>query len=200
MSVLYIKDKETGQFISVPTIKGDKGKYFVPSLSNDGYLTFTSSEPNADGQYENITFPVSLKGEPGRPGDVPSDVVRCSEQNLSEDQQIQARKNIGAASEEDVSKTIEHVVNDFGGTVEVTSGLPQKEQTVLTVDPDGDEVNLYTAEEIDGMMEELTADVEEHLTAKATIHGHGTAGQFAVSDGNGGILWKTLYEAEEVSY
>ena len=29
---------------------------------------------------------------------------------------------------------------------------------------------------------------------------HGTAGQFAVSDGNGGIVWKTLVEAEGVSY
>lgn len=29
---------------------------------------------------------------------------------------------------------------------------------------------------------------------------YGTAGQFAVSDGNGGIMWKTLYEAKEVSY
>lgn len=29
---------------------------------------------------------------------------------------------------------------------------------------------------------------------------HGTAGQFAVSDGKGGITWKTLVEAEEVAY
>lgn len=29
---------------------------------------------------------------------------------------------------------------------------------------------------------------------------YGTAGQFAVSDGNGGITWKTLYEAEGVDY
>lgn len=28
----------------------------------------------------------------------------------------------------------------------------------------------------------------------------GTVGQFAVSDGKGGITWKTLAEAEEVSY
>ena len=29
---------------------------------------------------------------------------------------------------------------------------------------------------------------------------YGTAGQFAVSDGKGGITWKTLVKAEEVSY
>lgn len=29
---------------------------------------------------------------------------------------------------------------------------------------------------------------------------HGTLGQFAVSDGNGGITWRTLVEAEEVAY
>lgn len=29
---------------------------------------------------------------------------------------------------------------------------------------------------------------------------YGTAGQFAVSDGNGGITWKTIVEAEGVDY
>lgn len=46
----------------------------------------------------------------------------------------------------------------------------------------------------------------QDLSAKVTLPtsngtpNHGTAGQFAVSDGNGGIMWKTLVEAEEVSY
>ena len=29
---------------------------------------------------------------------------------------------------------------------------------------------------------------------------YGTVGQFAISDGNGGIAWKTLHEVQEVSY
>lgn len=43
---------------------------------------------------------------------------------------------------------------------------------------------------------------EEKVTLPQTngTPNFGTAGQFAVSDGNGGIMWKTLYEAEEVSY
>lgn len=37
----------------------------------------------------------------------------------------------------------------LGGTVEITSGEPVKKKTVLTLNPDSEEVNLYTAEEID---------------------------------------------------
>ena len=29
---------------------------------------------------------------------------------------------------------------------------------------------------------------------------YGTTGQFAISDGNGGIIWKSLVNAEEVDY
>lgn len=39
-----------------------------------------------------------------------------------------------------------------------------------------------------------------NLPQKNGVPNHGTAGQFAVSDGKGGIVWKTLVEAEEVAY
>ena len=38
------------------------------------------------------------------------------------------------------------------------------------------------------------------MPEQGDIVDHGTAGQFAVSDGKGGIVWKTLVEAEEVAY
>ena len=50
--------------------------------------------------------------------------------------------------------------------------------------------------------EDVVALTEEkmNLPQENGAPNHGTAGQFAVSDGKGGIVWKTLVEAEEVSY
>lgn len=52
---------------------------------------------------------------------------------------------------------------------------------------------------VDTKLSELAAQ-ELSLPQSAGVVDHGTAGQFAVSDGMGGIMWKTLVEAEEVSY
>lgn len=52
---------------------------------------------------------------------------------------------------------------------------------------------------VDTKLAELAAQ-ELSLPKSAGVVDHGTAGQFAVSDGKGGIVWKTLVEAEEVSY
>ena len=61
----------------------------------------------------------------------------------------------------------------LGGTVEVTSGLPQKEQTVLTVDPEAEAINLYTAEEVDAMMGSYTLPVATKETLGGVIVGDG---------------------------
>lgn len=61
-------------------------------------------------------------------------------------------------------------------------------------------------EEIAEAMESINEDIIDMGSKQATLPqengnpNHGTAGQFAVSDGNGGIEWKTLAEAEEVAY
>jgi hypothetical protein len=52
---------------------------------------------------------------------------------------------------------------------------------------------------VDTKLSELAAQ-ELSLPKSAGAVDHGTAGQFAVSDGMGGIMWKTLVEAEEVAY
>lgn len=52
---------------------------------------------------------------------------------------------------------------------------------------------------VDTKLAELAAQ-ELSLPKSAGVVDHGTAGQFAVSDGMGGIMWKTLVEVEEVSY
>ena len=63
---------------------------------------------------------------------------------------------------------------------------------------------------VDTKVAELAATVDTKLAELAAQEltlpmsngtpNHGTAGQFAVSDGIGGIMWKTLVEAEEVAY
>ena len=76
-------------------------------------------------------------------------VLLYKEQQLTEEQKAQARNNIGAADQ-----------NGLGGTVEITSGGPTKEQTVLTVDPDAEEINVYTAEEVDYKFEQFSQEID----------------------------------------
>lgn len=61
---------------------------------------------------------------------------------------------------------------------------------------------ILKAEHLNHMEDGIGQLSEEKVTLPTTsgAPNYGTAGQFAVSDGNGGIAWKTLYEAEEVSY
>lgn len=74
--------------------------------------------------------------------------------------------------------------------------------------PDNLESTLYRRliETCNGTVGELSAEMsaleQNKLSIQLTdgIPNHGTAGQFAVSDGKGGIMWKTLVEAEEVAY
>lgn len=58
---------------------------------------------------------------------------------------------------------------------------------------------VATEELVDKKAEGLAAEMVA-LPKSAGVVDHGTAGQFAVSDGMGGIMWKTLVEAEEVAY
>ena len=61
---------------------------------------------------------------------------------------------------------------------------------------------ILKAEHLNHMEDGIGQLSEEKLSIPTTDSkpDHGTAGQFAVSDGKGGIVWKTLVEAEEVSY
>lgn len=70
---------------------------------------------------------------------------------------------------------IEETIEEFGGTVEVTSGMPQKERTVLTINPDSEEINLYTAEETDRLMEELSEEKADRFTVGNGLQMNGDA-------------------------
>ena len=55
-------------------------------------------------------------------------------------------------------------VDKLGGTVEITSGVPTKENTVLTIDPTAEEVNMYTAPEVDEKIAELDDSLQDKIT------------------------------------
>ena len=50
-------------------------------------------------------------------------------------------------------------VIDQPSGVEITSSAPEKEGTVLTVNPNAEEINIYTAEEIDAMFGSYVTDI-----------------------------------------
>lgn len=63
------------------------------------------------------------------------------------------------------TKTSQLTNDTFGGTVEITSGNPEKENTVLTLDPSSESVNVYTAEETDAKLEQLSRSFDERLNS-----------------------------------
>ena len=73
-----------------------------------------------------------------------------------------------------------------GGSISVDSTLTMS-GAAADAKVAGDKINALTEEKM-------------NLPQENGAPNHGTAGQFAVSDGMGGIMWKTLVEAEEVSY
>lgn len=61
----------------------------------------------------------------------------------------------------------------------------------------------FLTNEDKAVLDQNISKLSEEKVTLATNNGivdHGIAGQFAISDGKGGITWKTLVEAEEVEY
>lgn len=52
------------------------------------------------------------------------------------------------------------------GTVEITDGEPTKESTVMTIDPNADEVNICTEEDFNAFKEEIDAKFDAFINAE----------------------------------
>ena len=50
-------------------------------------------------------------------------------------------------------------LDKMGGTIEITSGSPTKDNTIVTINPNGSEVNIYTAEEVDALLSNVSGGV-----------------------------------------
>ena len=59
-------------------------------------------------------------------------------------------------------------IDNFGGTVEITNNNPTKENTVLTIHTDGEEVAVYTADELDEIIRGLRAEIDENTRVLRT--------------------------------
>lgn len=79
-------------------------------------------------------------------------VVLYTEQTLTDEEKTQARTNIDAASRDEVEQ--------LSGTVEITNSNPEKRNTVLTVNPNANEVKIYTAEEVDDLVGGLSEQIK----------------------------------------
>lgn len=62
-------------------------------------------------------------------------------------------------------------LDGFGGTVEVTSGAPSKENTVMTLNPNAGETYIYTIDEVDKKFDNVNAQVVELSEQKADKSG-----------------------------
>ena len=68
--------------------------------------------------------------------------------------------DINLYTAEEIDSKVEEINSEINnlkeaGTVEVTSGEPTKESTVMTIDLNSEEVEIYTKEEIDAMFDAL---------------------------------------------
>lgn len=120
---------------------------------------------------------------------------------------------------------MEHVVIDNNKGIVINYDKTGYEVTSLVYDNNSNPiqyiVKFYFGDNVcpviaDLLKQEITLDpdwvapapcaTEEQVAEKVSLPklasgiDHGTAGQFAVSDGMGGIMWKTLFEVEEVAY
>lgn len=111
MSLLYIRNKDTGEFEPVKALRGEQGTTFTPSVSEDGTLSWTN-----DGGLANPD-PVKIEGKDGEPGKTP---VRGTDYWTEEDKQVileeLTESKIDPLSEQKVDKT--NVVNNFTTTEE----------------------------------------------------------------------------------
>lgn len=57
--------------------------------------------------------------------------------------------------------TLNEALDKFGGTIEVTADAPTKENTVLTINPDAEDIGIYTATEVDAMITNLSDKMDE---------------------------------------
>ena len=133
MAILRIKD-ENGNVYSIPSIKGEKG------------------DPGAQGEKGET----GAQGPQGNPGKDAYEYAKEGGFTGTEEDFNNELANIkNKLTTNDVESLIDKELEKFSGTIEITPGDPEKENTVLIIDPNSNSVTLYTAEEIDEIKEEL---------------------------------------------
>lgn len=128
--------------------------------------------------------------------------VECRRMIMTNDGTIQSRNCIGDEIVKDADGNVTGRRLFFGDNL--CPVILDIASNKIIFDPDwvAPEANITESAAntlIDAKVAELAAQ-ELSLPKSAGVVDHGTAGQFAISDGKGGITWKTLVEAEAVMY
>ena len=103
-------------------------------------------QPGSDGQDGKSAYEYAKAG--GYTGTEAEFAQKMAEENPTKEEFNKLSEEISDLKENG------NVGTDFGG-VEITDGEPTKETTVMTLNPNAEEVHLYTAEEIDAMFNAL---------------------------------------------
>lgn len=97
-------------------------------------------------------------------------------------------------------------INNIGGTIEVTSGEPTKENTVVTISPSSETTNIYTTEEVDAKLEQLSEEKVDYIqlanAVNSALEQAKASGEFDGEDGSDYVLTDADKEeiAEKVPY
>lgn len=172
---------------------GEDGGFYVPEV-NDGIISWSPSKADMPPvSAADIRGPQGPAGERGPEGPQGS-------QGVAGPQGIPGDTRVYVGSDEPPEDA--EVWIDPEGAVS-GSDLPAATETGRgAVILDTSLTKPGAAADAAAVGKKVTALTEEkmNLPQENGTPNHGTAGQFAVSDGKGGIVWKTLVEAEEVAY
>lgn len=121
--------------------KGDKGDTGAKGADGTSISIKNISESTVDGGNNVVTFSDGQKM-----------IVKNGRKGSDGKTAYQYAKDGGYTGTE--KEFAQKLAEEIGG-VEITDGEPTKESTVMTLNPNAEEVNLYTAEEIDEMLQNL---------------------------------------------
>ena len=83
------------------------------------------------------------------------------------------------------NQVITKELNKFGGTVEITEGNPEKENTVLTINPNSESIDIYNVDEVNTIRDNLKSDIDNKINKS----GH-APNMLLGTDENGNVVTK----------
>ena len=100
----------------------------------------------------------------------------------------------------DLQETLDSKQENITGAATTIAGANLTVNRALLSDANGKvAVSAVTSTEL-GYLDGVTSNLQTQLNQKLKFASTGTVGQFAISDGNGGITWLTVKNGNEVAY
>lgn len=143
---------------SIPSLNGYATENFVKGYAQPAgnYLTTIPSEYITESELNAKKYLTSVPGEYITESELSAKGYLTQHQSLEGYAKTSQIPTKTSQLTNDSDFATNESFNKIGGTVEITSSNPEKENTVLTVNPETiDEINLYSAEEIDNLIESV---------------------------------------------